>query len=475
MHGKRFVLLTLFALCCALFGACGKTYDNIYDAQRAGVRLGEEIIIDDVDVSRMTVEGAIVALENKHDELRNAMKFVITADHDTLIVPGNCLPIRFNNEEMILKALKLKKHYPKNNPPRVFQTTMNIEETEAQAALTELTNAFNISPENASVKYDPTAEGRFLYTEHKAGRSIDTYDAAAKLVECVMNGTFEIDIKTEVVAPEYTIEHAKADTRLISEFSTSFSGKTYSNPNRVFNITKAAGLIDGVKILPGEEFDMNATLGNRNERNGWKEATGIRDAKYVQEYGGGVCQVSTTLYNTVLMADLEVTDRSHHSWPLGYIDVGRDATISTGGPNFKFVNSSGAPIVISSSIDKKKQKVIIRIYGRLPEEYAKITLSSREIETLEDPGDEIILDKKLPYNTIVEERESRGGVISETYKKYWAADGSLIKTELVTRDKYRPVKGLIYVSEDLYGGSVHTDTQPWEEEDLTDYFEGLEE
>lgn len=70
---------------------------------------------------------------------------------------------------------------------------------------------------------------------------------------------------------------------------------------------------------------MNAILGPRNAENGWKEATGIRDAVYVQEYGGGVCQVSSTLYNAVLMADLTVTDRTHHSWPLGYVDIGRDA------------------------------------------------------------------------------------------------------------------------------------------------------
>lgn len=119
----------------------------------------------------------------------------------------------------------------------------------------------------------------------------------------------------DTIPAEYTAEHARADTQLITEFSTSFKSATYGKANRVFNIAKAAELIDGTTIAPGEEFDMNAILGPRNAENGWKEATGIRDAVYVQEYGGGVCQVSSTLYNAVLMADLRVTDRTHHSWP----------------------------------------------------------------------------------------------------------------------------------------------------------------
>lgn len=209
---------------------------------------------------------------------------------------------------------------------------------------------------------------------------------------------------------------------------------------------KAAGLIDGQRLESGGVFDMNAALGARNEENGWREATAIRQGSYVQEYGGGVCQVSTTLYNAVLLADLEIAERSHHSWPLGYIDIGRDATISTGGPNFKFINTTQSPIYISALVNTEKETVTVRLFGRARSDGIYIRLRSEKVESIADPGDEIQTDRSLPAGQTLRKRESRPGSISETYKQYYSSDGKLLREELVSRDKYRPIKGILLVS-----------------------------
>ncbi|MDD6888326.1 MAG: VanW family protein, partial [bacterium] len=225
--------------------------------------------------------------------------------------------------------------------------------------------------------------------------------------------------------------------------------------DRVFNIRKAAAAIDGVILAPDAAFDCNAVLGDRNEENGWRMAAGIRGGQYVQEYGGGVCQVSSTLFNAVMMADLPITERHPHSWPMSYVDIGRDATISTGGKNFCFVNSTGAPLTLSASVDGEGQTVTVALYGTpvLPDgQY--ITVSSERTGTLPALPDELLLDESLPYGTRVVEREGREGRTARTYKEYHAADGTLLRRELAYEDTYRSISARVYVSTDLYAAKT---------------------
>ncbi|HBU13224.1 MAG TPA: vanomycin resistance protein VanB, partial [Clostridiales bacterium] len=100
------------------------------------------------------------------------------------------------------------------------------------------------------------------------------------------------------------------------------------------NIWKMSDIINGVKVEPGETWSINEEAGPRTYNLGWQGAPGISDGEYKEEAGGGICQVSSTLYNAVLRAELEIVERKHHSWPLDYIDGGLDATISTGAPDF---------------------------------------------------------------------------------------------------------------------------------------------
>ncbi len=479
---KRELCAILLSVLCCVFCACQRTeYKNISEAIKDNALIGENVFIDGIDVSGMNVKNAMDALNKKHgDELKN-MSFTVSTDTDNTNISGDKLPINYNTEEVIVAAVNLGKYCPSNNESRELYTEKTLDTAAAQKVLTVLVAPMNRGAVDASAKYDPANEEGFVYSEHSNGECVDCSDAAQKLANCINDGSYDIKAKTRATNAEYTLENAKRDNALISAFSTSFDSKTYSKPNRVFNITKAAQAIDGVRLEVGEEFDMNAILGDRNAKNGWKEATGIRDGKYVQEYGGGVCQVSTTLYNAVLMADLEVTDRSHHSWPLGYIEVGRDATISTGGPNFKFKNTSDAPITVSAKVDNAEKSVTVKIYGRKSDEFSSITVTSKQTGTLDDLGNEIVLDKSLPDGAKEVERESRTGVLAESYKEYRDANGNIIKRELVAKDKYRSVQGIIRVAEDVYnksssvmGNNVQI-TEDEKETDWTEYFYGLQQ
>ena len=147
-----------------------------------------------------------------------------------------------------------------------------------------------------------------------------------------------------MIYPEYTVEQARNDTQLIAEFTTYFKGSTYGKENRVRNIVKASGLIDKCVIDPGDIFSINQVLGERNEKNGWSVAAGIKDGAYVQEYGGGVCQVSSTIFECILRANLQVVSRAPHSLEISYVPLGGDATVQWNTTDFQFKNTSGTDI-----------------------------------------------------------------------------------------------------------------------------------
>jgi len=442
---KQTAALAALLLCAALTG-CAREYTDISAAQAAGAALGEHIFIDGVNVSGMAPAEALNAVETAHTEALRAMYYTVTAGEDSLDIPAGSLPISYNTAEVILSALTLKQHWPAQNEPRELYTAMYAESGALQEALSREAAGLEYPATDASASYDPKADGSFSYTESAPGRRLDMADLAAKVSGMVAEGICgSVAALTSETQPEYTTDMARADNSLIAQFSTSFAGKTYGRENRVFNIEKAAQLLDGTTLSPGQELDMNAILGDRNEENGWRTATGIRDGAYVQEYGGGVCQVSSTLYNTALMADMEITERHHHSWPLGYIDIGRDATISTGGPNLRFINSSDASVTISAATDREAQTVTVCIYGRPLPDGMRIELTSERTATLDEPGTETEIDPSLPPGARETVREARRGKIAETHKLYYNAEGELIKKELVSEDKYRSIKGLVRV------------------------------
>lgn len=442
---KVTVAALALTLCLGLMG-CTEQYADFDSAEQAGAVLGERVFIDGVDVSGLSPAAALSAVESAHAQALKKLTYRITAGDDSVEISGEALPISFNTREVIVQALSLKQHWPERNQPRELHTAAASNREELKAALSKHIEKLEYAPKDAAAKYNPDKLA-FDYTDAKDGRSIDAAALAQSISAMVAEKSGgQVSALTSALPAEYTLEMAKQDTKLISEFSTSFAGSTYSKANRVFNIKKAASLINGVTLAPGEELDMNAVLGDRNEKNGWKTATGIRDGVYVQEYGGGVCQVSTTLYNAALMADLEITERHHHSWPLGYVDIGRDATISTGGPNLKIKNNSEGSIILSAFTDTDKKTVTVRLYGKPLPNGVTVKLTSKKTATLSDPGYETVTDSALAPGSSETVREARRGSTAETYKLYYNSSGELIDKKLVTEDKYRSIKGLVKVS-----------------------------
>lgn len=146
---------------------------------------------------------------------------------------------------------------------------------------------------------------------------------------------------------------------VLSKFSTEFNPK---DVNRSANVRLAATKINGHIVYPGQTFSFNETVGPREKSYGFKEAMELVDGELVPGIGGGICQVSSTLYNAVLLADLTITERYNHSKPLGYVAMGRDATVVFGALDFRFTNQTEAPIMIMAEVDD--DELMVGIFGQ---------------------------------------------------------------------------------------------------------------
>lgn len=146
---------------------------------------------------------------------------------------------------------------------------------------------------------------------------------------------------------------AKKEIVYVDKEIASYTSTLYDNQeSRVYNITKACSILNGTIIKPGEEFSFNNTIGPMGEENGFKKATGFdSDGKLIQISGGGMCQISSTLYNVALLANLEITERHAHSRRVNYVPADKDATIYYGSLDLKFINNTDSDIKITAEND----------------------------------------------------------------------------------------------------------------------------
>lgn len=212
-------------------------------------------------------------------------------------------------------------------------------------------------PKNA--EYDSATR---TATESQPGRSFDM-DAAKKLWDEAVDGEL-VKIPIVFTEPDVTTEELNAMlfSTLLSQKSTSLSG---SSAARINNIRKAAAAVNGVVLNPGEEFSYNQTLGQRTRAAGYQSAGAYSGGQVVQEVGGGICQVSSTLYYCTLMANMAITSRTNHYFGVNYLPTGLDATVSWPSPDFKFKNSSAYPIKLAASV--AGGSVTVQIYGSNPD------------------------------------------------------------------------------------------------------------
>ena len=212
-----------------------------------------------------------------------------------------------------------------------------------------------------------------------------------------------------------------------------------SNINRNNNLMLAAEKINETIVNPGETFSYNQTIGQRTIAAGFKEAKAYANGKVVLDVGGGICQLSSTLYNSVLLSNLEVVERRSHYFETSYLPAGRDATVSWGSVDFKFKNNRKYPIKIVASA--KDGVVKVDIYGIKQDDDYDVTIESQETSVI--PMETIYEeDNSLEKGEQVVSQKGADGCTSETYKTL-SRNGIVISKALVSKDTYNDLPTII--------------------------------
>ena len=278
---------------------------------------------------------------------------------------------------------------------------------------------------DATVKSDKNCKIQFK--NEKNGLIIDK-----KSIKLQFLKNKNIDIETIVTRPKIKIEDIKDKFFKCGDFSTKYS---ISQNGRVNNIKMAVNAIDGYIIKSGETFSFNACTGNRTAENGYKSAKIIVGGKYVEGFGGGVCQVSSTLYNSSLLSGLKIVEVHPHSLPSSYVDPCFDAMVNAGSSDLKILNQTESDYIITASADGGVCRVVI--YGLKPK--YKIVRRSEKYQTISS-DDEIVVDGKeygLGSGEYVELSQGCDGFKARGYLDYYDGD-VLIKSEKIRDNQYSP-------------------------------------
>ena len=309
-----------------------------------------------------------------------------------------------------------------------------------------------------SVVFNPNSKELFTYTEGQDEVVVDREKLEMLIDEAFKSSkSITITIPTITTSPSTTIDELKAKTRLRSEFKTSYAN---SNGDRKSNINTALGAFNGLIVYPDEEISFNETTGARTKQNGYKPANIILNGVYVEGTGGGVCQASTTLYNAVLLSDLEILEVNKHSMPAAYVPLGLDAMVSEGISDLKFKNTSGEPIYIKTWGDKTC--AYVQIYGLAFENGEYYKTRSEFVRSIPHMGDRILQDTDGKYSNKVTFKGEylrlkypHEGYEANVYLEHYTSSGELIDERLIRHETYQPQEGIIIEgTEDLYDGVV---------------------
>lgn len=446
------------------------------------------VTISGVPVGGMSYENARSAmLAALSDEIAK-INISVTVDNVSIVLTASDFKITTNINDLLHDALKLGRsdadpyqNYLKRaeiaqNGFEVGEYTLQMDEESVAAIVAEAASQLDQPPvepyitllnrvgggkpgygtggdistvcKTQSVKApNGTVIGEILFHTGSNGYCLNREDMLRQISEAFNSKNYNaaLTLLLEEVTPEGDVNTLIDSVRELSRYSTEF---TTSNESRARNVQKAAAMLNCIVLEPGEELSYNELLGPRTEELGWLPAHGISGGKeYIDTPGGGICQVSSTLYNSLLLIgpDIRIVSRSHHSIPGSYVAMGLDATVSYYGPDLVWSNATEAPMFLFAYADMNTKTVYTFVYGTQPDDGTHYKIWSETVEKLDPPEPKRIAEPLWPsgYSKMV--ISPRYGYVVDVYRQLIGADGQPVgDAEKLYTDKYASVQGELH-------------------------------
>jgi vancomycin resistance protein YoaR len=437
--GRKNIILSAISL---LFLTFILTVNTVHvSAEEKDNTIVKGVFIDEVEVSGMTKEQAEKAVKNFVDGLKNKGVAIMVSNEIVYATMGD-LGYQMEDNENIETALSLGKS---GNLVKRYKDMKDIEqgsviyplsfiydETKIKDIVEKDVSAYNIEPVNATIK---RKNGEFIYGDHVVGKKVNV-DATVQEVAKAIDGWNRQDIVVDAVIeddlPIYTKDIVEQCNTIVGTYTTQYVD---SAEGRAANLANGARLINNAVLYPGDVFSAYEYLTPFTEDNGYFVAGAYLQGKVIDSVGGGACQVTTTLYNAILQAELEVVERQPHSMTISYVDLSRDAAIAGTYKDFKFKNNTDVPILIEATT--KGRTITFKVWGKETRdtkkrevEYVTVVLSETK-----PPADVITKDPSQPETYRKVTQSAHTGYKAELYKVV-KENGVEVSRTLVNKSNY---------------------------------------
>ncbi len=390
-----------------LFALIGKKDVNV------NMAINEEVTKQTIEDIGTNIPGAVVEPDYYIED-------------DNLIITKGQEGIKIDTENLMQK---IKENLENTNLNQEYIEIPVITKTPEKIDIEKIYQEVHKEVQDAYYTKDP-------FTIHPEVEGVDfNLDDAKKILE---EDKDKYEIKLTITKPKVTISQigSEAFPDLLATYSTRYDA---SLKNRSTNLRLACQKINNKVVLPGEVFSYNKSLGERTAAAGYKNAAVYENGQVVDGIGGGICQISSTLYNSVLMSNLGIVERRNHMFITSYTPAGRDATVVYGVTDFKFKNTRTYAVKIQASCSNGIATV--SIYGIKEENEYKVSFSTKTISTIPYTV-KYVDDNTLPSGAEKVSQKGANGVITETYI-IKSLNGKVVSTELLSKDTYNAMQRII--------------------------------
>ena len=402
----------------------------------------EGVIVDGIALGGMTRAEALAALSSSAENASKQLQITIRVDNSSFLLTETAVPFQRNIEAVLDTAYAIGRsnsvqvlgssvtpfewryaHRLATQQNKAYlYTKVDYDKADVRTFVSGVASYVNVAAADAMVATFDFNTRSFTFTDEVIGATLNEEALYQAILDQLDAGAYNATIQTATTSIMPSVTRVELMNTFVQV--AAYTTETTAVYNRNVNIALAAQAVNGMVVDAGETFSFNQTTGQRTAAKGYLEAAAIAGGTTTEEIGGGVCQVSSTLFNAAMMADLTLVSRSPHTWPSTYVDPGRDATVNWPNLDFKFKNQRETPIFIVCYFTQGKSmsskgKLTVEIYGVSLGAGVTVTLKTELTSTEKPPADPIYQrNTALEPGTEQELKKARTGYVYETYKVY---------------------------------------------------------
>lgn len=450
---KKLLIVIAFILMLIFISVMYFTNESLNPKIHKGIK------IEKVDVSNLSKEEALKKVKIATDEKIENKKINFYYDDNELVVPLKDFGYKLVLSEATNRAYNfgrsdnIFKNYIDVLSALIFKQNIvaksDYDETKRNNVIEKLGNEIYKKPVDAKaiINDDKTIK----IADSEIGRYLDL-DETKNLLKLDILNQDKIELPVYKTEPKIYSNFFDGIDKVLGDFSTDYSS---SIKNRKENIKIASSKFNNLKLNPGDEISFNDVVGEITEETGFKSATVIVGGEYESGIGGGICQVSTTLYNSLILSDLEIIERHNHSRPINYVDLGTDAAVASGYKDLKFKNNTKNPILILAEADG--EKLDFKVLGNSSDRDYEVKILAERLGVV-SPDVKTIYSASIPEGETVVRESGKKGYSYKTYKEI-IKNGEVLEKKEISNSYYVPKDKVLVV-----GTGTSNDTEEEDED-----------